>query len=234
MNKYTKLVQELKKKYDPVRAKHSQRFFKTGKGEYGEGDVFLGLNMPEQREIAKKYLDLPLNDIQKLVDSKIHEHRMVGLLIVTYKYAKGDDKEKEKLFKFYVKNSKQVNNWDLVDVTCHKVVGDYLLDKDRKLLYKWARSKNLWEKRLAIISTFAFFRREELDDSYKIATMLLHDQHDLIHKAVGWTLRECGKRDLSRLYKFLDQHTRTMPRTALRYAIEKLPDAKRKYYLQLT
>jgi len=226
-----KLIQELKKLGNSTRAFHSQRFFKTGPGEYGEGDVFLGITMPVQRQVSLRYLGLPLADVQKLINSKIHEHRMVGLLIVTYNYKKADDDEKEKLFKFYVKNSKKINNWDLVDVTCHKVVGVHLFDKNRELLYKWSESKNLWEKRLSIISTAFFISKNDLDDTYKISATLLKDEHDLIHKAVGWMLREAGKRDKKRLMNFLERNVKSMPRTMLRYAIEKFTESERKYFL---
>ncbi|XOU94850.1 MAG: DNA alkylation repair protein [Candidatus Kerfeldbacteria bacterium] len=231
MNTYNQLIKELKKLGNKTRALHSQRFFKTGRGEYGEGDIFLGIIMPVQRELTLKYLDLSLVDIQKLINSKIHEHRMVGLLIVTYRFKKANDKEKESLFKFYIKNSKKINNWDLVDVTCHKVVGVYLFDKKRDLLFRWARSNNLWEKRLSIISTAFFISRNDLDDTYKISKILLKDDHDLIHKAVGWMLREAGKRDKQRLVRYLDQYANKMPRTMLRYSIEKFTPKERKYFM---
>ncbi|MDP2683757.1 MAG: DNA alkylation repair protein [bacterium] len=231
MSNYNNIVKELARLGNPTRAAHSQRFFKTGPGEYGEGDVFLGIQMPVQRIIAQKFIELNLKDVQKLIDSKIHEHRMTGLLIITYKYKKADKAEKGKLFKFYIKNSKKINNWDLVDVTCHIVVGDYLRDKPRDLLYRWSKSSNLWEKRLSIISTYAFIRHNDLNDMYKISNTLLNDNHNLIHKAVGWMLREAGKRDKQRLVKYLESNAHKMPRTMLRYAIEKFTESERKYYL---
>ncbi len=231
MSSYSQLIATLKREQNPGQAAILQRFFKTGKGEYGEGDVFLGIKVPVQRKIVKKYLDLSLRDIQKLMNSKIHEHRMVGLLIIVYKYEKADDAERDKLYNFYIKNSKKINNWDLVDVTAPHVVGRHLLDKSRKVLYTFARSKNLWQKRIAILSTFPFIRKGEFTDTLKIAEILLHDEHDLMHKAVGWMLREVGKRDQDAEERFLKKHRQVMPRTMLRYAIERFSERKRKWYL---
>ena len=223
----------LKKKENKVKAQLLSRFFKTGKGEYGEGDVFLGITVPEQRLIAKQFMSIPLEEVQKLLQSPMHECRLTALLILAYKYPKADEKEKKTIFNFYIKNTKYINNWDLVDVTCHKIVGAYLYDKDRSIIYKLAKSKNLWEKRIAIISTFYFIREKDFSDSLKIAEMLLSDKHDLIHKAVGWMLREVGKKDEKVLHDFLKIHVNKMPRTALRYAIEKLPDEFRRHYMSL-
>jgi len=223
------LISDLKKLEDTKQAKILQRFFKTGKGQYGEGDIFLGIKVPLQRKVVKTYYDLPLKDIQKLLDSKIHEHRLCALFILIHQY----EKEKEKEFvDFYLKNAKKVNNWDLVDLSCHKILGDYLLDKDKKILYKLAKSNNLWEKRISIISTFAFIRINKFEDSLKIAEILLNDSHDLIHKAVGWMLREVGKKDQSVEEKFLNKYYKTMPRTMLRYSIERFDDKKRKFYMK--
>ncbi|MEI6480073.1 MAG: DNA alkylation repair protein [bacterium] len=223
----------LKAKANKLKAQLLSKFFKTGKGEYGEGDVFLGITVPEQRLIAKEFVNIPLEEVQKLLQSPLHECRFTALLILTYKYSKADEKEKNKIFDFYIKNTKYINNWDLVDVTCHKIVGEYLFEKDRKILYKLAKSKNLWEKRIAIISTFYFIRERDFSDSIKIAEMLLGDTHDLIHKAVGWMLREVGKKDENVLHDFLKIHTKKMPRTALRYAIERLPEEFRRFYMRL-
>lgn len=209
----------------PERIKDYQRFFKTGPGEYGEGDVFLGISVPEQRKVAKKY-NLSFKDIQELLDSKVHEERLVGLLILMR------NKNKEGAFKFYLANTKKINNWDLVDLSAHKIIGDFLLDKDRKILYNLAQSENLWEKRIAIISCFAFIRGGEFGDALKISEALLHDDHDLIHKAVGWMLREIGKKDEKVLEDFLKKHYKNMPRTMLRYAIEKFEEGKRKAWLR--
>ena len=225
------LEKELKSLADPVRAKHSQRYFKTGKGEYGEGDVFLGLNTATMVKIALKYQGLSLVDLHQLLASKIHECRSSALVILKRQYLKADVASKEKIIKFYLINTKYINNWDLVDISAPNILGDWLLDKDRTILYQLAKSKNLWERRIAIMATFAFIREGEYEDSLKIAEMLLKDEHDLIHKAVGWMLREIGKRDMAVGEKFLRAHASHMPRTMLRYAIEKFPQEKRQFYL---
>lgn len=227
------LLNELKSTADKERAKNLSWFFKTGKGEYGEGDIFLGITVPMLRSISKKYMDLELKDLQKLLDSKIHEHRLSALMILRFKYEdkKSDNKLKENIVKFYLKNTKKINNWDLVDLSCHHILGGWLLDKDRSILYKLAKSENIWEKRIAIISTFEFMRNNQFDDSLKICEILLNDKHDLIHKAVGWALREIGKKDKQKEIYFLNKHYKTMPRTMLRYAIEKFTDKERQHYL---
>lgn len=227
------LLKELEEFADKEKAEIYQRFFKTGKGEYGEGDVFIGLTMPLQRSIAKRYLNLSLNKIQELLKSKIHEHRMTGLIILTEKYKRAKTSEdKENIFGFYLNNSKNINNWDLVDVTCPHIVGNFLLDKDRRILYDLVNSKNLWEKRIAIVSTFAFIREDDFEDALTISELLLDDEHDLIHKAVGWMLREVGKRDEETLKKFLKGNYKRIPRMTLRYAIEKFPEEERKRILR--
>ena len=226
------LKKDLKKLANPEKAGILQRFFKTGKGEYGEGDLFLGITVPEQRKIAKKYSELPLKETQKLLSGKIHEQRLTALLILVIKYKKADDTDKKKISHFYIKNFKHINNWDLVDLSSEKILGDYLLEKDKSLLYRLARSKNLWERRIAVITTFAFIRNNRFDDTLKISGLLLNDRHDLIHKAVGWMLREIGKRDQEVEEKFLKKHYRKMPRTMLRYAIEKFDEKKRQFYLK--
>lgn len=226
------LQKKIKSFANPEKAKLLQRFFKTGPGQYGEGDIFLGLVVPIQREISKGYIDLTLVDLQKLIKSKIHEERMISLFILIQKYNKAKDKtEKQKYFDFYLKNAKKINNWDLVDLSAPNIVGNYLLDKPRKILYKLVKSENLWERRIAVLATFAFIREKDFRDALKIAQILLHDKHDLINKAVGWMLREVGKRDLAILEKFLQDRCKTMPRTMLRYAIEKMDEKKRKQYL---
>jgi 3-methyladenine DNA glycosylase AlkD len=226
------LILELQKQKNPQKAKLLMGFFKTGKGEYGEGDIFLGVIVPAQRAIANKYHKaITLPDIETLLKSPIHEYRLTALIALTLKTKKADKKTKKQYCDFYIKNSKYINNWDLVDVTCRDVVGEYLLDEDRSILYKLARSRDLWEKRIAIISTFAFIRQKQLEDSLKIAGILVNDKHDLIHKAVGWTLREVGKIDRKKEEQFLKKHYKTMPRTALRYAIEKFPGRLRDFYL---
>jgi len=227
-----KIKKELREYATDERKKTNMWFFKTGEGQYGEGDKFLGVTLPEIRSVAKKYEDVAFDVVQGLVSSEFHEERMLGLIILTYQYNKSkSEEEKKKIFDFYVKNIRHINNWDLVDVTCHRVVGDYLKDKNRKFLYDLAKSNDLWEKRIGIISTFAFFKDNDFKDSLAIADILLNDEHDLIHKAVGWTLREVGKRDIKLLRDFLTKYSKTMPRTALRYSIEKFPEDERKKWL---
>ena len=226
----TDLISEMQNLYSKERSENSKWFFKTGKGEYGEGDVFLGLSVPEQRKLAKKYKDLSMSNIQRLLNSKIHEHRLVAGIILVDKYKMA--KKKEEIFNFYLKNAKRFNNWDLVDLTCHKIVGAFLLDKNKKILYNLANSKNLWEKRIAIISTFEFIRNEKFGDSLKIAEILLKDKHDLIHKAIGWMLREIGKKDIAVLKDFLKTNYKKIPRTVLRYSIERFPKNERKMWLK--
>jgi 3-methyladenine DNA glycosylase AlkD len=229
---FAKLTSELMGLEQPEKGKLLLKYFKTGKGQYADGDVFLGISIPQQRAIAKKYIDLTLPQLQKMLENKIHEFRLVALFILVYKYAKSDDKGKKEIADFYLKNTKKVNNWDLVDSSAGYILGDYLLDKDKAILYKLAKSENLWEKRIAIISTQGFIRKNKFDDTLKIAEILINDKHDLIHKAVGWMLREVGNRDLKLLYGFLDKHYQKMPRTMLRYAIEKFEIAKKIYYMK--
>jgi len=214
-------------------AQHSLRFFKTDKGEYGHGDLFLGVRAPKIRSIAKRHIDISITDMETLIRSKYHEERFLGLIILVNKYAKTKDKKNQnQLYKIYVSSFKYINNWDLVDVTCPHVTGKHLIDKDRTILYKWAKSEDLWTKRIAMVSTFSFIRKNDLEDTFKIAEILLQDKHDLIHKAVGWMLREAGKRDIKKEEIFLKKHYKTMPRTMLRYAIERFPEAKRQKYLK--
>lgn len=227
-----KLKKELHNSADATRAEIHQRFFKTGKGEYGEGDVFLGIRVPVQREIAKKYSGMSLIKIQELLDSKIHEHRLIGLIILTNKYKKAHEEERANIFNFYLRNAKRINNWDLVDLSAPNIVGDFLVDKNKKILYEFVCSENLWERRIAIISCFTFIRNKNFEDALAISELLLNDKHDLIHKAIGWMLREIGKRDLEVLENFLKQHYETLPRTTLRYAIEKFEEEKRKKWLK--
>jgi len=226
------LIKELKSQANPKQAEILQRFFKTGKGQYGEGDIFLGIKVPVQRQIVKKYTELNLEDIQKLLNSKIHEERLVGILILVSKYKKTDEKGKKDIFGFYLKNTKNINNWDLVDLSAPNIVGNFLLDEDRKIIYELAQSNDLWKKRIAIISTFTFIRKEQFQDTLEISEILLKDTHDLIHKAVGWMLREVGKRNQQVLEDFLKKHYKKMPRTTLRYSIERFDEDKRKNYLK--
>ncbi len=225
------VTDDLKQAGNSEKSKNLSRFFKTGKGQYGEGDIFLGVSVPEQRKIARRYYDISLNEIVELIESPIHECRLTGLLILVDQFQKANNADRKKVFDFYCKHSKKVNNWDLVDLSADKIVGEYLLDKDTSVLAKLANSDNLWERRISIVSTYAFIKQGRCDETIKIATILLHDKHDLIHKAVGWMLREAGKRDETVLIKFLNEHARHMPRTMLRYAIEKLDEKRRKRYL---
>lgn len=226
------LKSEMKRLEDKKQAKLLQGFFKTGKGEYGEGDIFLGLKVPVQRKLGKKYKDLSMGGIEELLQSKIHEHRLTSLFILIDRYKRKDDKERKRIFNFYLKNTKNINNWDLVDLSAPNIVGDYLLDKKRNVLYKLAKSKSLWEKRIAILATFNFIRNNEYKDTLNISEILLNDKHDLIHKGVGWMLRELGKRvSQDKEEQFLKKYYKKMPRTMLRYAIERFDEKKKKYYM---
>jgi len=222
----------LEKQSNPEQAKILMRFFKTGIGEYGEGDEFLGIKVPVSRKIAKQFKELSLSEIQELLDSKVHEERLIGLFILVEQYRKADAEKMQAIYEFYLKNAKRVNNWDLVDLSAEKIMGAYLMDKDKRILFKLAKSKNLWERRIAIMSTFYFIKNGFYDTTFAISDMLLKDEHDLIHKAVGWMLREIGNRNLAEEEKFLKKNYKTMPRTMLRYAIEKFPEKKRQVYLK--
>ncbi len=226
-----KIRQDLRKVSEPDRIPALQNFFKTGPGQYGEGDIFIGVRVPNTRKVATKWKDAPLEVVDKLLDSEIHEERLLACLILVQKYQKSENKEE--IYNFYWKNAKRVNNWDLVDLTAHKIVGDYMLETgDTSKLYELVQSENLWERRISVISTFAFIMGGKFDDSLKLAELLLKDEHDLIHKAVGWMLREVGKRNLKVEEKFLDKHYRNMPRTMLRYAIERFSDERKKHYMK--
>ncbi|MEA3398985.1 MAG: DNA alkylation repair protein [Patescibacteria group bacterium] len=223
------IVKDLKKIGNKKKAKLLQRFFKTKKGEYGEGDIFLGVTVPESRKIAKKYRDISFTEISKTLKSKYHEVRLVAILILIERYKK----DEKRVFDFYLKNIKYINNWDLVDLSAYKIVGNYLLNKDKKILEKLAKSDDLWQRRIAIVSTFAFINNGSDKWTQKIAKILINDPHDLIHKANGWMLREAGKKvSETNLYLFLNKYGLHMPRTMLRYTIERLPEKKRLYYLK--
>jgi 3-methyladenine DNA glycosylase AlkD len=225
----SKIKKQIKAKSSKEKAKILSSFFKTGKGQYGEGDIFLGVTVPELRKIAKANKEINLDQVKELLESKIHEERFVALQILKLKYLSA--KNKKQIADFYLKNRKNINNWDLIDTSAHYILGSFLKDKDKKILYKLARSKNLWDKRISIISTFAFIYEKKFTDTIKIAEILISDKHDLIHKAVGWMLREVGKRDDSVLKNFLNKNSQKMPRTMLRYAIEKFPENQRKKFL---
>src|SRR3989344_132353 len=219
--------EELRKIADRERVKVLQRFFKTGKGEYGEGDKFLGVTVPKLRELAKKYQGIALAEVKNLLHSKIHEERLLALLILVSKFQAGKEQERGKIYNIYLKNTKYVNNWDLVDLSADKIAGEYLRGKSKNILYKLAKSKNLWERRIAILATFTFIKDNKFSEALKIAEILLEDKEDLIHKAVGWMLREVGRRNTKSEEDFLKKHCQNMPRTMLRYAIEKFPKRKR-------
>lgn len=211
------------------------RFFKTGKGQYGEGDRFVGATVPEVRRVCKTYKDLSLAEIEKLLESPIHEARLGAVIVMAEqaKRAKKDEAQKKALYDLYLRRTDRINNWDIVDSSAPQVVGAYLQDKSRDILYKLAGSESLWERRISIISTLHFVRSGELAETFKIAKLLLGDKQDLIHKAVGWALREAGKKDRHSLLEFLDQHALAMPRTALRYAIEHLSPEQKQHYMSL-
>ncbi|MDP2720592.1 MAG: DNA alkylation repair protein [bacterium] len=233
------LKADLRKAANSEKAKNLSRFFKTGPGQYGEGDVFIGVKVPESRAVAKKYKDLPFEEIAALLHSSIHEERLIALLILIEQFQsasqQGDERIREKIYHFYLENTQYINNWDLIDLSAAKIVGPYLEDKPKDILRKLATSKSIWERRIAILSTFHFIKQEDPKYSLEIAEMLLKDNHDLIHKAVGWMLREVGKNCSEKiLTDFLDKHAVTMPRTMLHYAIEKFPEEKRQKYLTRT
>lgn len=224
--------QELRKRATKYRAEGAARFFKTGKGQYGEGDIFIGVTVPDIRVVAKLFRDLSFAEIKKLMTSKIHEERLLALRILAGQYKKNP----EPVYQFYMKHLRYVNNWDLVDTSAPEISGPYLFEnpKQRSILTKLAKSKNLWERRVAIISTFYFIRQKQSTQAISIAKILLKDEHDLIHKAVGWMMREMGKRHSRELLnEFLAQHAKKMPRTALRYAIEHLPPSEKKRWMEV-
>jgi 3-methyladenine DNA glycosylase AlkD len=230
-----KIKKEIDSFYDPEKSLNFQRFFKTGKGEYGEGDVFLGLSVPLQRSIAKKYFkEIKISDLSILITSKVHEHRQVALFLMVYRYEIEDKKGRNEIYNYYVKNIDRVNNWDLVDSSAPNIIGQYLYENlsKRKVLYKWVKSEKLFVRRISIISTFYFIKKNYFLDSLKISKLLLKDKEDLIHKAVGWMLREIGKRDLKEEINFLDKYFKEMPRTMLRYSIEKFEEKERLKYLK--
>lgn len=229
-------VQKIREKLhalaDPQQAVNLQRFFKTGPGDYGEGDRFLGLRVPQIRKLVKEFAATPLRDIQQLLHSVIHEERLLALLLMVQRFQQAEEKEREELYRRYLASTRYINNWDLVDASAVHIVGAWLYDKSRAPLFELARSDSLWERRIAIIATFHFIKRGEYADSLQLAEHLLQDDHDLIHKAVGWVLREVGKRDPGAEELFLRKHYRQMPRTMLRYAIERFPEKKRQDYLK--
>lgn len=226
------LKKELELNSSEKKSKDLQRFFKTGKGEYGEGDIFIGVSVPTQRKIAKKYKNVSLTEVEELLNSSIHEHRLTALFILVLKFEKGDNKVREDIYTLYMNNYENVNNWDLVDSSAHKISGAYLEDKKRDILYEWAKSEHLWKQRISMMSTYWFIKRGDYMDTLEIAKILLNHKHDLIHKIVGWMLREVGNRDFDTELIFLTEYYEKMPRTMLRYAIEKLPENTRQAFLK--
>ena len=224
------LRKELKNLSNKKRAETLQRFFKTNEGEYGYGDVFLGITVPDSRRLAVKYKDLSFDEITDLLRSEIHEERLIALLILVHQFQK-EEMLQRRIYEFYLKHTKFVNNWDLVDLSSDKIVGGYLIDKPKDILYKLAQSENIWERRIAIIATYNFIKNNKFSETLKIAEMLISDKNDLIQKALGWMLREVGNRDMELEVKFLKKHYNDMGRTALRYSIEKFPEKVRKSYL---
>jgi 3-methyladenine DNA glycosylase AlkD len=228
------LITKLKRLGDPEIAAHSRRFFKTGKGEYAEGDKFLGIRVPGLKKCAKEYHDIPIENTLELLRSPFHEARQLALFIMVKRYLSKDSTERGHIYKSYLSHTAYVNNWDLVDCSAEHIVGAHLFDGDKDPIYRLAVSKSLWERRIAVMATFHFIKRNQFSDTLAIAGLLLKDPEDLIHKAAGWMLREVGKRDLRAEEKFLVKFYREMPRTMLRYAIEKLPEKKRQAYLRGT
>ena len=228
----TAVRRDIRAAANPAKAKVLAGFFKTGRGHYGEGDRFLGLTVPVSRAIARRHAGLALRDIEQFLHSKIHEERLIGLLVLVHRFRLGDDAARKAVYDFYLRHAERADNWDLVDLSADKIVGTWLPDRPKDVLLTFAKSPNLWRRRIAIVSTFAFIRAGRLDDTFRIADVLLKDSHDLIHKATGWMLREAGKRDKAALVAYLAPRYKAMPRTMLRYAIEKFPEPERKRYLK--
>ncbi len=231
MHKAETIKKELKKISNKEKAKQLAGFFKTGKGQYGEGDIFIGVTVPDQRTLARQFHDTEISEIEKLLDDPIHECRLTALLILIQKYSKADENERRKISEFYLSKTSRINNWDLVDLSAHQIIGNYYFNRNRDILYKLVKSSSLWEQRIAVVATYYFLKRNDFKEILAFSEMLLDHKHDLIHKATGWMLREAGKMDISILIKFLDKHYKKMPRTMLRYAIEKLNESDRKKYM---
>lgn len=232
MINHREIISYLQNLSDIEIAAHSQRYFKTGKGEYGYGDKFLGIRVPELRKAVKLFQDINLSEIKKLLKSEYHELRLIALLLMVHQFKNGDINKREKIYNVYLKHTKYINNWDLVDSSASYIVGAWLFDKDRSILYELAQSSKLWERRIAIISTAYFIKNNQFTDTLKLSKILLTDSEDLIHKAVGWMLREVGKINIEVEEKYLKQHYKNMPRTMLRYAIEKFSSSQRQDYLK--
>jgi 3-methyladenine DNA glycosylase AlkD len=227
------LKQALLQLANPEKAILSTRYFKTGKGEYGEGDIFIGLSNPQVQALVKEHWKLTdMTDIQELINDKIHELRFAGLLVLVVKFPKSSPFHQQEIVDFYLKTVQQINNWDLVDCSAYKILGKFLLDKDRQILYDLADSGHLWSERIAVVSCLEFIRNGQFSDIFKLSEKFLSHKHDLMHKACGWMLREVGKRDELALEEFMDEHLENMPRTMLRYAIERMEEGKRLGYLR--
>ncbi len=234
MNELDELRKELKKCSSPAKAALLARFFKTGKGEYAEGDKFLGVVVPDERRIAKRYRDLPQQDVLELLHSPWHEERMIALFILTDQYQRGDTKVRKAIYELYLKNTKHINNWDLVDLSAKYIIGEQIASGvvDEKVLFALAKSRSLWERRIAVLATFYSIAKGDARLALAVAEVLVNDPHDLIHKAVGWMLREVGKRcSVAEEEAFLDRHAATMPRTMLRYSLEHFPPQRKEYYM---
>ena len=226
------LIESLQMSADKEKAQFLQRFFKTGRGQYAESDVFWGIKVPETRQVAKAYRSMPLVELGIIMKNPVHEVRLCGLMVLIEQFNKAKEADKKRIIDFYLSHTQYINNWDLVDLSCYKILGNYLLDKPRDVLYRMAKSKNMWEQRIAIVSTLAFIRNYEFDDTLAISEVLLDHRHDLIHKAVGWMLRELAKKDEFAMLQFIEKHYNRLSRTTLRYAIERLPEEQRKNILQ--
>ncbi len=233
MTKLTEdLMNSLRQRIQPEKKDGYQRFFKTGPGQYGEGDVFWGITVPHQREVVKAYASqVGLTEIHELLSSEVHECRLTALLIMVAQFTKGSPRERQSLIEVYLERVDRINNWDLVDASAPGLLGVWLLDKDTSLLLQWAQSGHLWKQRIAMIATWTFIRKERWSEPLQVAQLLVHHPHDLIHKAVGWMLRELGKRNLQAERQFLEQYAPTMPRTMLRYALEKWPADERSLFM---
>ena len=221
------ITQELQSLSNAEKREIFPKFFKAGKGQYGEGDRFLGVTVPNIRTIAKRHKEISLEEIRELLESEWHEVRLCALIIMVETSKKKDETLRQKLFDLYLSQTNHINNWVLVDLSCHHIVGEYLLDKSRDILYQLAQNRLLWDNRIAIVSTYAFIRKGQLEDTYALSELMMHHPHDLMHKAIGWMLREAGKRDSDRLYDYIMSHRADMPRTMLRYAIEKFSPIER-------
>lgn len=224
--------QELETYIDPVKKEYLPKFFKTGKGQYGEGDKFLGVVVPNTRLVAKKHKDVPFEVVKDLMYSEYHECRLCGLLMLVERFKKSDEQQRKEIYDFYLSTTERINNWDLVDLSAPYIVGEYLKDKSREDLYRLADSDLLWEQRIAVVATVTLIRNNDLTDIYALSEQLLRHKHDLMQKAIGWMLREAGKKDKDRLLAFLEKYRLEMPRTMLRYSIEKFTEEERKHFMK--